>query len=303
MRRPLIIVILAVAMLAVPAGAAVAAELADYLEAAEEADYSGRQLVVTILDGETEADIFEVDHAGGVMMVDKGTVVGGGSVKDDTAGVEVSEWNAGEMASRYRATDPVPVMRLGRDAVQIDVFEGDLLRARLVFDTESSAPMMTQVFDSDGDVFRWSSMLDFSPEATSSMYEMGRDAEVEILMSSQDVALPSTLAGYVLEDAYVAPNDGVHGFYSDGLFSFSVFHLTGDVDVSQFDSAAAFSVDGYEYRRLLTPGDLWVEWERGDDTYLLVGDVPPDHLDQALRELPRPRTLNFFQRMWKGLFG
>ncbi|NNC75073.1 MAG: hypothetical protein HKN93_06125, partial [Acidimicrobiia bacterium] len=258
---------------------------------------------VSIVDGSTTADIFDVDHTGGVLMVDDDTLVGAGSMRDDDAGVEVAEWSSTTMGPRYRTADPTPVMRLGRDAVQIDVFEDELLRARMVFDTESSAPMMTQVFDGDGDVFRWSSMLEFSPTSSPSMKMMGREAEVEILMTSATVDLPTAAAGYVRQDAYVSPNDGVHAFYSDGLFSFSVFDLTGDVDAAEFDSAPIVEVDGNDYRRLVTSSDLGVKWENGDHTYVLVGDLPPDHLEDVLRELPRPRGRNFFQRMWRGLFG
>ncbi|NNK90995.1 MAG: hypothetical protein HKO87_01060, partial [Acidimicrobiia bacterium] len=300
MRRLAALIALAVALVVLPAAGAFADELADYLEAAEQADYSGRQLVVTIVEGSTTAEIYDVDHGGGVMMVDDDTIVGAGSVRDESVGVEVSEWNSDTMGPRYSTADPTPVMRLGRDAVQIDVFEDELLRARMVFDTESSAPMMTQVFDGSGQVFRWSSMLDFSPTASPTMKTMGRDAEVEILMTSATVDLPQSAAGYLRQDAYVGPNDGVHAFYSDGLFSFSVFDLSGDVDVDEFDTAPRFEANGYEYHRLVTPSDMWVKWERGDHTYLLVGDLPPDHLEDVLTELPRPQGLNFFQRMWKG---
>jgi hypothetical protein len=62
-------------------------------------------------------------------------------------------------------------------------------------------------------------------------------------------------------------------------------------------------VDGAEYRWLLTPSDLWVQWSGEDLTYVLVGDLPPDHLEQVLREMPRPSSGNLFARLWRGLFG
>ena len=63
------------------------------------------------------------------------------------------------------------------------------------------------------------------------------------------------------------------------------------------------SVDGAEYRWLLTPSDLWLHWVGEGETYVLVGDLPPDHLEEVLRELPRPSQGNILARIWRGLFG
>jgi hypothetical protein len=36
---------------------------------------------------------------------------------------------------------------------------------------------------------------------------------------------------------------------------------------------------------------------------VLVGDLPPDHLEAALGELPMPSRGNIFSRLWNGIFG
>ena len=48
---------------------------------------------------------------------------------------------------------------------------------------------------------------------------------------------------------------------------------------------------------------MWVQWSSDPYTYVLVGDLPPDHLQQVLSELPRPTSRNILSRIWQGLFG
>ncbi len=111
------------------------------------------------------------------------------------------------------------------------------------------------------------------------------------------------MAGYRLADSYTGPDEVVHSFYSDGLFSFSLFEVEGEVGDDLFGGARSMEVDGSKYRVLVRPAQMWVHWTTPDSSYVLVGDLPPDHLEQVLAELPRPRQRNFFARLWNGLFG
>ena len=58
-----------------------AEDLDDYLREADQAEYAGRRIVVTMWDGESRAQIFEVVHAGDTMIVNGGeSVVGYGKL-------------------------------------------------------------------------------------------------------------------------------------------------------------------------------------------------------------------------------
>ncbi len=115
--------------------------------------------------------------------------------------------------------------------------------------------------------------------------------------------MPRAAAGYVLADAYPGPDASVQGFYSDGLFSFSLFAFDGAVESDRFAAATVTELRGLSYRRLVSPSEIWVTWKSGGDTYVLVGDLPPDHLEAVLDELPKPGRRNLFSRLWSGLFG
>ena len=114
--------------------------------------------------------------------------------------------------------------------------------------------------------------------------------------------LPASAAGYQRADAYHA-GDGVQAFYTDGLFSFSVFEAKRGSTPDDFDDATKFQVDGEDYRRIVRASTVWVYWAAPDRSYVLVGDLPPDHLEQVLQALPEPGDRGLFVRIWRRLFG
>jgi hypothetical protein len=115
--------------------------------------------------------------------------------------------------------------------------------------------------------------------------------------------LPRQSVGYRLVDAYAAPGGGTQSYYSDGLFSFSVFESKRGSTPEVFSDATAFQVGGETYRRIITPSHVWVQWHSPDRTYVLVGDLPPDHVAAVLPAFPEPGNRAFFVRMWRRLFG
>jgi hypothetical protein len=44
-------------------------------------------------------------------------------------------------------------------------------------------------------------------------------------------------------------------------------------------------------------------WNSPDTTLALVGDLPPDHIEQVLAELPKPGIRIWFRRIWARFFG
>jgi hypothetical protein len=54
---------------------------------------------------------------------------------------------------------------------------------------------------------------------------------------------------------------------------------------------------------VVTPSQVWVFWNAPDRSYVLVGDLPPDHLVTALGGLPQPGERGLMVRLWRRLFG
>jgi hypothetical protein len=290
----------------VAAGALPAAaddSLDELLDEIEDAEFSGSQVIITTWDGVTEVSVVTVDHGDGIVIVEGGdgvAMLGQGRAMRLGAGngAAVSDWT--EVSSeRYRVLIGRVSLRQGRDVQSVEIREGDLLRARVTLDVESGAPLVTEVFDGAGRRFRYSAMLDFEPwsQGVAAPGTHVFDVSVPAESSARD-----ELAGYVRADTYAAPDDSLHSFYSDGLFAFSLFEYDGPADFGE-DALESFEISGRRYERRVTATDVYVTWPSSGSTYVLVGDLPPDHLADVLDELPQPRRRGFLSRLWDGLFG
>lgn len=307
MRRSLFVVGLAVGLTLV-AAPAVAEELEDYLSKAAEADYAGTQVVVTVWEGRSTARIMEVERIGELLMVGsdgREVVAGNGKLSSAAGGVVLSDWDAGShLSSRYTTGTAEPAQHLGREAIEVTIFEYDVARARIVFDAATWAPMVTEVFDGDGDRFRFASFTEFSPAPRRAFEKMDDAGDVyEVVTRIDETAMPGSAAEYRRLDVYRNQDGVVQAFYGDGLFSFSVFQLEGAQGERRFDGAETLVVDDAAYQVLVNPTDVWVRWASGARTYLLVGDLPPDHLEAVLTELPEPQSGGFLARLWRSVFG
>jgi hypothetical protein len=308
MKRLQLTVLLTGLLVALSVAPAVADDLNELIEAAAESDFAGRQIVATFFDGETAFEIVEVEHAGSMMMVAADgaeALVGSGKLSGGDGGaLAVSSWNASQMSDRYAIGESEPVKRLDRAATSVEILENGQVRMRLVFDEATGAPLVTEVFNGNGKLFRLSSMLEINQIPGRLYSAPGHYSdEFEVLVPTTRHTLPAGAAGYNLADAYTGPDDSVQGFYSDGLFSFSLFLVEGSAESHRFADSDTVEMAGHEYRRLLNPGEIWVTWRSGGDTYVLVGDLPPDHLEDVLDELPKPGRKNLLSRLWNGLFG
>jgi hypothetical protein len=107
----------------------------------------------------------------------------------------------------------------------------------------------------------------------------------------------------VRADTYAGPDETIHAFFTDGLFSFSLFEVDVAARLDRFEDAGAVLLNGTSYRRLVTPTEIWVTWKAGDVAYVLVGDLPPDHLEEVVADLPAPREPSLLSRLWNGIFG
>lgn len=308
MRRIRVAAVLSAMLVVASVAPALADEFGELLESAAEADFAGRQIVATFLDGETAFEIIDVEHAGSMMMTGSEgheSMIGSGKLSGGDGGaIAVSSWNSSLMSDRYEVGSPSPVKRLDREATAVEIHEDGLVRMRLVFDEATGAPLVTEVFGGNGNLFRLSSMLEINKIPGTLYSAQGHYTdEFEVLVPTSRHSLPGEAAGYNLADAYAGPTDSVQGFYSDGLFSFSLFLVEGSADSQRFSDADTIELDGLKYRRLVNPGEIWVTWRADGDTYVLVGDLPPDHLEEVLDELPKPGRRNLLGRLWSGLFG
>ncbi len=291
------------------AGPALADDLGEYLEDARNAIYSGQRLVRTSWDGIESIGIFEIQHHGGMASVGSGSgsaTIGAGRMYlggPEEGAVSFVLHSDPELGGRYSVAHGEATKHLGRAATVVEVVEAGSVRLRMVVDDSTSAPVATEVFDGDGVLFRYSAMTEFSVWVDPAMAAFdGR--EYRMMMPLEDADLPIELAGYRLVDAYAAPHDGRQAFYTDGLFSFSVFTTRGRAN---WDAIAngdhPHESNGYDYLRVISPTSVTVLWNAPTTAIALVGDLPPDHLDQVLRELPLPGTDNWMKRMWRKLFG
>ncbi len=288
---------------------ALADDLADYLADAGEAVYSGRRVVGTTWDGFESVGVVEIQHLGGMATVGSGSslaTIGGGRMRfDGPSGAALSFIGAArvDVDDRYAVSSGTVTEHLGRPAHVLDVTEEGFLRMRIIVDDSSSAPVATEVYAGDGSVFRYSAMIEFSVSVDPEM-AMTDEHPYEMMLPVDRAGLPVDAAGYQLVDVYAGPQGSNQAFYTDGLFSFSVFTTTGRVNwEAAIDGELPYTVDGQSYWRVINPASLWVAWNAPGTTIALVGDLPPDHLEAVLGELPKPGIDGWMTRMWRRLFG
>jgi hypothetical protein len=308
-RRFLVVGGLAAVFVVGTAGSAFADDLTDYLEDARDAIYSGQRLVGTSWDGIQSIGIFEIQHHGGMTNVASGSssaTIGAGRMHlggIDEAAVSFVRQTEPDLDGRYVVAHGEGTEHLGRSASIVEVVEAGFVRMRMVVDDSTAAPVQTEVYDSNGDLFRYSSMTEFSVRVDRAMAEVD-DREYRMMLPLGATDLPSDLAGYRLIDVYAAPHEGRQSFYTDGLFSFSVFTTRGRADWAKTaNNERSYTSGGYNYLRVVSPTSITVMWNAPTTAIALVGDLPPDHLDEVLDELPPPGIDNWMKRMWRKLFG
>ncbi len=310
MSRAAVVFVVTAMLIPVAGGIAAADELEEHLKRAGEAEFSGRQVLVAYWDGDSAAGIYDVAQERGMTLAEAGgesVMVGRGRVRAEASGHEghlaVGEWASWHLSDRYATGSSRSAVRLGRPATVVTVVEAGRPRVRMIFDDGTGAPLLTEVYDGGGALYRLAVMVDFRPGTPLRPMSSGPADEYEMIPKAGAVSLPRTLAGYWRADAYAGPDSTVQVFYTDGLFSFSVFQAEGRVAAGPFEEGPTLSSGGERYRRLLDPGAVRVFWTARDSSYVLVGDLPPDHLEEVLGELPSPDHPNLLVRMWRGLFG
>jgi hypothetical protein len=285
-------------------------ELAGYLESAMHAEFHGSGVVMCVWGADSAATTYEISRTDGMSMVtgpDGEFITHDGMTASlsgtDWYALEVAEWTAWSMSDRYRLGDPVATERLGRPATEITVLEGDMVRARIILDDASTVPLLTEIYNGAGDVFRMSALVEFQP-GVPEMPDMPEDfVEYEMVMPDEASGdLPAEVGGYTRTDTY-GLGSSTQSFYSDGLFTFSVFEAGRGATPVDFRTATLMVMDGRPYRRIISPNNVWVQWSSPEHSYVLVGDLPPDHISQVLEGMPAPGTRGVIMRLLHRFFG
>lgn len=304
MRRALAAALLT--LVAVPAPA-FAHDLGGMIEGSD-ADFTGLGVVMCSWGEDSAAATYEIVRSHGMSMVHgpEGDLMLSGALSatwsaDGSHALQLDAWSEWEMSDRYDVTER-SVEHLGRPSTEATILEDGLIRARVVFDDASTVPLLTEVFSGDGALYRMAALVEFRPEAPD--LELPDDMpEYDMLMSADpSPRLPAATSGYRRVDTYEMKGTS-QAYYSDGLFSFSVFEAPRGPVPEGFADGTGWVVDGSVYRRIVTPTVVWVHWDAPDRSYVLVGDLPPDHLEAVLTELPEPGRRHLLVRLWRRLFG
>ncbi len=285
------------------------ADLVDDMHDAADADFAGRQLVVCWSPDGVLAQVTDVEQSDGMTMVagdDRYVAIGQGKMIEDYGGVityfEMTATTPWRLWDGYEVVDGDPVAGAGTSRT-VEFLEEGRIRARFVLDESTSVPLATEIFGSDGSLYRYTALVEVGPREAAPMLEMEDMGEPEVLDSAPEVSLPATAGHYWRADTYLAAG-GVQAFYTDGLFRFSVFELSRKTDGGPLADKPSVDIGGSGgYHRLYNPAAVTVLWRTANQTYVLIGDLPPDHLEFVLADLPAPTRANVLRRAWRWVFG
>lgn len=290
-------------------GSALAAELEDVLDDARDATYTASRLVVSVWGGQTQVAREFVEHSSGMEMVRRDanwSMVGNGkaaTMGEQPAGFTFLTQQQGISTTRYTINEYADATHMSRPCRIVEVMEGDVTRATLVVDDRSGALLIQELYNSSGGLYRRTTLSDFRAYRIYEAPMDGATVPMEIVMPEESEALVESAAGYQLVDTFSAPEGSEQGFYSDGLFRFSLFVLPGHTVVSGFEEPMAFVADSGVYDMVPTAHATRLQWTDGSHQYVLVGDLPPDHLGEVLAELPTPDARGVWSTWWNRIFG
>lgn len=307
--RPLVVIAMTMALIGGTAGASTAGELDDVLDDARDSTYTAARLVVSIWGGQTQVARQMVEHSKGmdIVVTDSGWSMSGYgravSMGDDPYGIAFPSHRPEVSASRYTVVERGAVRHMSRSARMVDIMEGDVLRASLVIDDRSGALLIQDLYASDGSMYRRTTLSEFRAHRTYQSSMDPSEVRAEIVMPEAAYLLPESVAGYELAGSYPAPGGSEQGYYTDGLFRFSLFILSANTYVTGFEEPMVFVTESGGYEMVPTAQAVRLSWSDGRNNFVLVGDLPPDHLSNVLENLPGPSTPNIISRWLSRFFG
>ncbi len=178
----------------------------------------------------------------------------------------------------------------GRNAARVVASDPDTgrVRARYWIDTQTGILLRKEIRDTQGRVER---ALEFtvitrrtSDEPEPPRHAPGRPPRA-IVRVPDGYPAPRHVDGYRLLSRYRHDNGSVQLFYSDGLFTMSLFEQSGDVDWDALPHGVERDVEGTRTRSFSTATATVVVWGQGGLTITCVGDAPHDELVDVMRTL------------------
>ncbi|MEN8238141.1 MAG: hypothetical protein ABFR53_02945 [Actinomycetota bacterium] len=295
--------------LAVLAPAASAGELEDIITSARDATYNATRITKSVWGDQIEITDQLVEHWSGGELVKTNsswTVAGNGrlvTMGEVPSGLVFLTAKTTPEIERYEVGRVTDVMHMRRDAQRVEIMEGDLKRAALIVDKRSGAVLLAETFNDQGRVFRTVSLSDFKPYRMYPEPDDTSSVPVQVIMHSDSDVLPDELAGYEIVDVFPGPGGSEQGFYSDGLFGFSLFAISKRTAIEGFSDSVALVTDRGLYEMIPTAQDVRIRWADRDRNFVLVGDIPPDHLEEVLDVLPAPGRASMLSIWWHKIFG
>jgi sigma-E factor negative regulatory protein RseB len=270
--------------------------------AATATDFGGLIEVLWAAPGGTQRDEINVKSTDGVLALgDAGQVVIEGSTRYAKEGSGwVTLWGQAPDELDHSPSDkweltvrggPLIVGRSTREVTAADRDTGQV-RERRYFDAVTGLQLRREQYDSDGRRVRYVSFVEITlPPADPSGSPVEKPATSEERLPEQLDAVAATYDapelvgdGFSLNGAYErADGDGVQLFYSDGLFSVSVFEERGSLDVDDLARGATErELAGRDVHHFAMPTGTVLVWEEGGLVYTSVSDAPSDELDEIV---------------------
>ena len=276
--------------------------------ASEEQDFSGvLEVSWTDAGGEHRSDVF-VRSANGVLALgDRPQVIVNGARRfvQGTDGW-LAVWSQ-ETASRVPSPSakwrlavrdgPIVAGRPTREVDATDRHSG-AVRERVFLDEATTLLLRREQLDTRGRIVRAVGFMSIGEPAVGMFIgtlpgeapqtpSRSRNRQPRVL---EKVTAPFRAPGragdrFQLVGRYDEDDHTLHLFYSDGLFSVSVFEQKGELDPTGLPvGAESRTIAGREVRQYRTPGAVVQVWESGDVVYTTVSDAPLDQLDHVVAD-------------------
>lgn len=311
MRRVALASVVVVGLVAVP-GVASAGTVEDYLGRSATAEFGGRQVTTCETpDGARTAGL-EVVQSAGVTSV-RSSAEGGVQVRMSGGSFSVASAEGSVATSaavsvpapegRYAVTQVESVEALGREARRISVVDDEGVdRASMTFDAETGALLVARIRNADGSVYCDVRMVEFTENPVVLVADPETIAEYTLESIEAPEGFPESVAGFSRLETFVWEEGGVVGYYSDGLFSFTLLATMRPVVLDDAETVAT-TIDGGDYLRWFGAGQAIYVWDTESGGLALYGDLPLDLQEEVLAELPDPQRIGVLARWWRNLFG
>jgi hypothetical protein len=275
--------------------------------AAQEQDFSG-VLEVSWSDarGEHTSEVFVRSASGVLALGDRPTVIVDGArrfVQGPDGWLSVwsqdTESDVPSASDKWQLTVREGPTVAGRPTREVDAIDRhhDRVRERLYLDVSTSLLLRREQLDSRGRTVRAVGFTSIGEPAGAFIGAFPAEAPRAPARSTNrqprvvdEVTAPFRAPGATGEDfrlvgRYDEADDTLHLFYSDGLYTVSVFEQEGDLDPTGLPAGAeSRTVDGRNVRQYRTPGGVVMVWQSDDVVYTTVSDAPVDQIDGVVAD-------------------